>query len=134
MQNYLPTLKQMQYLVALHDHGHFGRAADACNVTQSTLSAGIRELEILLGQTLVERTRRVVRFTVLGDKIVAKAHRVLREAAQYAEARQTRQRRYQRQREYDVLEGPVDGYYDGPYYRDDGYYNRRGGVVIIPGY
>src|SRR5690606_793974 len=49
-------------------------------------------------------------------------YRVLREAAQYAEARQTRQRRYQRQREYDMLEGPVDGYYDGPYYRDDGYY------------
>ena len=45
MQNYLPSLKQMQYLVALHEHGHFGRAADACNVTQSTLSAGIRELE-----------------------------------------------------------------------------------------
>ena len=60
MHNYLPSLKQMQYLVALHEHGHFGRAADACNVTQSTLSAGIRELETLLGQTLVERTRRVV--------------------------------------------------------------------------
>ncbi len=85
MQNYLPSLKQMQYLVALHEHGHFGRAADACNVTQSTLSAGIRELETLLGQTLVERTRRVVRFTVLGDKIVAKAHRVLREAEELAD-------------------------------------------------
>ena len=57
MHNYLPSLKQMQYLVALHEHGHFGRAADGCNVTQSTLSAGIRELETLLGQTLVERTR-----------------------------------------------------------------------------
>src|SRR3546814_7559523 len=61
MHNYLPSLKQMQYLVALHEHGHFGRAADACNVTQSTLSAGIRELETLLGQKLVERTRRVER-------------------------------------------------------------------------
>ena len=80
MHNYLPSLKQMQYLVALHEHGHFGRAADACNVTQSTLSAGIRELETLLGQTLVERTRRVVRFTMLGNAIVEKAHRVLREA------------------------------------------------------
>ena len=57
----------------------------------------------------------------------------LRQAAQFAEARQaSRERRYQR--EYDVLEGPVDGYYDGPYYSDDGYYRRRGGVVIIPGY
>ena len=85
MQYYLPSLKQMQYLVALHEHGHFGRAADACNVTQSTLSAGIRELETLLGQTLVERTRRVVRFTALGDKIVEKAHRVLREAEELAD-------------------------------------------------
>src|SRR3546814_11415701 len=80
MHNYLPSLKQMQYLVALHEHGHFGRAADACNVTQSTLSAGIRELETLLGQTLVERTRRVVRFTGLGNALVEKAHRVLGEA------------------------------------------------------
>ena len=80
MQSYLPTLKQLQYLVALKEHGHFGRAADACFVTQSTLSAGIRELESLLGVMLVERTRRVVRFTPLGDAIVDRAHRVLREA------------------------------------------------------
>jgi LysR family hydrogen peroxide-inducible transcriptional activator len=60
-------LKQLQYLVALQDHGHFGRAADACYVTQSTLSAGIRELETLIGVVLVERTRRVVRFTPLRE-------------------------------------------------------------------
>ncbi|MDO7842368.1 hydrogen peroxide-inducible genes activator [Sphingomonas immobilis] len=77
---YLPTLKQLQYLVALQDHGHFGRAAEACFVTQSTLSAGIRELETLIGVVLVERTRRVVRFTPLGDRIAEKARRVLREA------------------------------------------------------
>ncbi|WP_093224534.1 hydrogen peroxide-inducible genes activator [Sphingomonas sp. NFR15] len=77
---YLPTLKQLQYLVALQDSGHFGRAADACFVTQSTLSAGIRELETLIGVVLVERTRRVVRFTPLGDRIAEKARRVLREA------------------------------------------------------
>ena len=80
MATYLPTLKQLQYLVALQDHGHFGRAADTCFVTQSTLSAGIRELETLIGVTLVERTRRVVRFTPLGDGIAEKARRVLREA------------------------------------------------------
>jgi LysR family hydrogen peroxide-inducible transcriptional activator len=80
MATYLPTLKQLQYLVALQDHGHFGRAADACFVTQSTLSAGIRELETLIGVTLVERTRRVVRFTPLGEGIAEKARRVLREA------------------------------------------------------
>lgn len=79
-QTYLPTLKQLQYLVALHDVGHFGRAAEASFVTQSTLSAGIRELETLIGVVLVERTRRVVRFTPLGEQIVHKARRVLREA------------------------------------------------------
>lgn len=80
MTTFLPTLKQLQYLVALHEHGHFGRAAEASFVSQSTLSAGIRELESLLGVTLVERSRRVVRFTQLGAEVVAKAHRVLREA------------------------------------------------------
>jgi LysR family transcriptional regulator, hydrogen peroxide-inducible genes activator len=80
MSTFLPTIKQLQYLVALRDHGHFGRAATACYVTQSTLSAGVRELESLLGVTIVERTRRVVRFTSLGERIVGKARRVVREA------------------------------------------------------
>jgi LysR family transcriptional regulator, hydrogen peroxide-inducible genes activator len=82
---HLPTIKQLQYLVALRRHGHFGRAADACFVTQSTLSAGLRELETLLGLTLVERTRRVVRFTALGEKISDKATKVLRETEELAE-------------------------------------------------
>nr|WP_202131797.1 hydrogen peroxide-inducible genes activator [Aurantiacibacter rhizosphaerae] len=75
----------MQYLVALHEQQHFGRAAEASFVSQSTLSAGIRELESLLGVTLVERSRRVVRFTPLGNAVVAKAHRVLRETEELAE-------------------------------------------------
>ncbi len=54
-------------------------------VSQSTLSAGIRELESLLGVTLVERSRRVVRFTPLGNSVVAKAHRLLREAEELAD-------------------------------------------------
>src|SRR4029450_12670333 len=81
----LPTIKQLQYLVALHRHGHFGKAADSCFVTQSTLSAGLRELETQLGVTLVERTRRVVRFTPLGRKVADKAVRVLREAEELAD-------------------------------------------------
>ncbi|QLC21918.1 LysR family transcriptional regulator [Parasphingopyxis sp. CP4] len=85
MSTYLPTLKQLQYLVALRDHGHFGKAAEACFVTQSTLSAGLRELESLIGITLVERTRRVVRFTPLGLSIADKAQRVLREAEELSE-------------------------------------------------
>ena len=85
MTTYLPTLKQLQYLVALHEHGHFGRAADACFVSQSTLSAGLRDLETLLGVTLVERTKRAVRFTPLGNAVVAKAHRLLREAEELSD-------------------------------------------------
>ena len=85
MSTYLPTIKQLQYLVALHEHGHFGRAAEASFVSQSTLSAGIRELETLLGVTLVERSKRVVRFTPLGNQVVAKAHRLLREAEELAD-------------------------------------------------
>jgi LysR family hydrogen peroxide-inducible transcriptional activator len=85
MTVHLPTIKQLQYLVALRDHGHFGRAAEACYVTQSTLSAGIRELETLLGLTLVERTRRVVRFTSLGSRIADKAVKVLRETEELAD-------------------------------------------------
>ena len=85
MSTYLPTIKQLQYLVALHEHGHFGRAAEASFVSQSTLSASIRELESLLGVTLVERSRRVVRFTPLGEQVVAKAHRLLREAEELSD-------------------------------------------------
>ena len=85
MTVHLPTLKQLQYLVALREHGHFGKAAEACFVTQSTLSAGLRELETLLGVTLVERTRRIVRFTALGHRVADKASRVIREAEELAE-------------------------------------------------
>ena len=85
MTVHLPTIKQLQYLVALREHGHFGKAAEACFVTQSTLSAGLRELETLLGVVLVERTRRIVRFTALGEKIADKAVRVLRETEELAE-------------------------------------------------
>ncbi|GGA05481.1 MAG: LysR family transcriptional regulator [Sphingomonadales bacterium CG12_big_fil_rev_8_21_14_0_65_65_10] len=85
MTIHLPTLRQLQYLVALHEHGHFGRAADACSVSQSTLSAGLRDLETALEVTLVERTRRSTRFTPLGEQIVAKAHRVLREAEELSD-------------------------------------------------
>jgi LysR family transcriptional regulator, hydrogen peroxide-inducible genes activator len=85
MTVHLPSNKQLQYLVALRRHGHFGKAAEACFVTQSTLSAGLRDLETLLGVVLVERTRRIVRFTALGEKIADKAVRVLREAEELAE-------------------------------------------------
>ncbi|MBT7942514.1 MAG: LysR family transcriptional regulator, partial [Alphaproteobacteria bacterium] len=62
----LPTLTQLRHLIAVADHGHFGRAAEACFITQSSLSASIKELETMLGRVLIERTRRSVMMTALG--------------------------------------------------------------------
>ena len=74
----LPTPRQLRYLVTVAETLHFGHAAERCHVTQSTLSAGIRELETLLGVTLIERqTRRQVVVTPLGRDIVARAERLL---------------------------------------------------------
>lgn len=82
---YLPTIKQLQYLVALHRVQHFGKAAEECFVSQSTLSAGLRELESALGATLVERNRRMIRFTTLGEAVVEHAERLLQEADRIVE-------------------------------------------------
>ncbi len=81
----LPTLRQLRYLVALAEHHHFGRAAEECLATQSTLSAGLQELETLLGVTLVERTKRKVMLTPLGEEVVARARLVLRGAEDIAD-------------------------------------------------
>jgi len=85
----LPTIRQLQYLVAVVDLSHFGRAAERCHVTQSTLSAGIAELENLLQASLVERTRRRVRITPLGEEIAEKARALLDAAADIAETART---------------------------------------------
>jgi LysR family transcriptional regulator, hydrogen peroxide-inducible genes activator len=76
----LPTLRQLQHLVALADTQHFGRAAEACAITQSSLSASIRELETTLGRRIVERTRRHVMLTPLGSHVVAKARDLILDA------------------------------------------------------
>ncbi|WP_198378637.1 hydrogen peroxide-inducible genes activator, partial [Neoroseomonas rubea] len=70
----LPSPQQLRYLVALAEHEHFGRAATACAVTQSTLSSGILALERLLDAALLERTggKRPV-FTPLGHELVGRA-------------------------------------------------------------
>lgn len=74
----LPSPQQLRYLVALAEHGHFGRAAAACAVTQSTLSSGILALERQLDATLLERDggKRPV-FTPLGRELVGRARDVL---------------------------------------------------------
>ena len=60
----LPSVRHLRYLTALHDHGHFGRAAEACHVTQSTLSASIKELESVLQAALAAETLVVIRLEV----------------------------------------------------------------------
>lgn len=76
----LPTLRQLRYLVAVVDLCHFSRAAEACLVSQSTLSAGIQELEELLGAPLLERTKRSVLPTQLGREIAERARVLLKGA------------------------------------------------------
>ncbi len=75
----MPTLQQLRYLVAVSETGHFRRAAEACNVTQPTLSGQLKELENKLGTVLVERTRARVVVTPLGELIVGHARNALRE-------------------------------------------------------
>ena len=73
----LPSLRQLRYLVELADRLNFRQAAEASFVTQSTLSAGIKELENLLGVQLVERDTRVVRLTPVGEEVVTRARDLL---------------------------------------------------------
>jgi len=76
----IPTLRQWRYLVTLAENRHFGRAAEACFVTQSTLSAGIQELESQLGAPLVDRTKRKVVLTPLGEDLAGRARELLANA------------------------------------------------------
>jgi len=84
--NPLPSPQQLRYLVALADLGHFGRAATACAVTQSTLSAGIIALERQLDSAILERGpgKRPV-FTPLGLELVGRARRALAALAAVSE-------------------------------------------------
>src|SRR5215831_1084820 len=74
-----PSLRHLRHLIALYDHGHFGRAAEACHVTQSTLSASIKELEAVLETALVDRTKRRVFLTPMGVETAERARKVVRE-------------------------------------------------------
>jgi len=73
----IPTVKQLKYFVALEQSGHFGRAADACFVSQSAFSVAIRELESTLAVQLVERTTKRVAITPVGRKVADQARLVL---------------------------------------------------------
>src|SRR6478735_8480078 len=70
-------IRQLQYLVALAQEKHFTRAAQACHVTQSTLSGRIRQLEQELGVPIVERSQRFQGFTAEGERVLKWAHAIL---------------------------------------------------------
>ena len=73
------TLRELRYLVAVADHEHFGRAAEECCVSQPTLSTQIKKLEGYLGATLIERNARSFALTPIGQDIVEKARRIVRQ-------------------------------------------------------
>ncbi len=76
------NLRELQYLVALADHRHFGHAAAACYVSQPTLSTQLRKLEDELGVTLIERTTRQALLTEVGQNITRRARNILNEVDQ----------------------------------------------------
>jgi LysR family hydrogen peroxide-inducible transcriptional activator len=89
---HLPSVRHLRHLIALAEHEHFGQAAEACFVTQSTLSASIKEFESLLQAPLVDRTTRHVVMTPLGADTVARARKVIAELEALTQAvRATRQ-------------------------------------------
>jgi LysR family transcriptional regulator, hydrogen peroxide-inducible genes activator len=92
------TLTELKYIVAVARDRHFGRAAEACFVSQPTLSVAIRKLEDKLGVTLFERGGTEVKVTPIGQRIIAQAQKVLEESASIKEiARQG----------HDPLAGPL---------------------------
>jgi LysR family transcriptional regulator, hydrogen peroxide-inducible genes activator len=92
------NLQDLRYFVAVAEQKHFGRAAQACDVSQPTLSSQIRKLEGQLGVTLLERTNKRVELTSVGSRILVHAQKALEEAGQMEEvARGAR----------DPLEGPL---------------------------
>jgi LysR family hydrogen peroxide-inducible transcriptional activator len=79
------TLQELKYLVALADHGHFGRAAEACFITQSTLSTQLKKLEDFLGVTLFDRSLKRVTPTPIGREILQAARNIVEESERIRE-------------------------------------------------
>ena len=78
----LPTLRQMQFLGALVRRGSFSRAAEDCFVSQSTLSAGIKEFEAHLGAPLVDRSAKGFALTPLGEEVAVRAEAIVAQAGE----------------------------------------------------
>ena len=73
------TLRELRYLVALADRGHFGRAAEDCHISQPTMSTQIKKLEEYLGVTLIERNTKSISLTPMGREVVERARKILTE-------------------------------------------------------
>ena len=82
----LPTLRQLQYLKLLAEHGSFSRAAEVAHVTQPTLSAGVQELEKVLGAPVVERARSGLILTSVGEEAARRAQDILARAEDLVQA------------------------------------------------
>lgn len=80
-----PTLRQLQYFLALTETAHFGRAAERCFVSQSAFSNAIQELESSLGSQLVDRTNRNVTITATGQDVAVQARLVMRDVESLVE-------------------------------------------------
>lgn len=92
------TLTELRYIVAVARERHFGRAAEACHVSQPTLSVAVRKLEDELGVALFERDPGEVRVTAVGERVVAQSQRVLEEAERVKQLARSGQ---------DDLQGPL---------------------------
>ncbi|GGY51623.1 hydrogen peroxide-inducible genes activator [Parvularcula lutaonensis] len=86
---HLPTLRQLQFFEALCRTGSFSRAAEACFVSQSTLSSGIKELEATLETTLVDRSAKGFALTQAGEAVRRKAEDLLADARELVRAAST---------------------------------------------
>ena len=85
---HLPTLRQLEFLCAVADNGSFSKAAEACHVTQPTLSAAIKEIEGLLSVQLIEREARGASLTQAGEAAVERARSILSDTADLVSAAQ----------------------------------------------
>jgi LysR family hydrogen peroxide-inducible transcriptional activator len=81
----VPSLTQLEYLVAVHAHGHFGKAAEACHVSQPSLSAQVQKAEDEMGFAVFDRSRKPILTTPLGLKVIKQAQIVLQEYEKLSE-------------------------------------------------
>ena len=86
-----PSVKQIRYICAVADYRHFSKAAEACFVTQSTLSAAIQDLESQLGVVIFERSKRSVLITPSGEKLLDQARKILGEIEDFVSLAKTSQ-------------------------------------------